>query len=176
MLSLAIALRLYQTGTSNHIHITDGLDILLPLIQHNTSLNRTNILSSTTVLPAKLSWGEPLPDSIPQQPDIVLAADCCYIEESFPLLLKTLQDLIGEETVCYFCYKKRRKADREMVRMLKKAFEVVEVEGVWQRESIFLYEIRRRQKRETRVDGGPTRQSDGVSGKKVKHQKNSREA
>ena len=74
----------------------------------------------------------------------MLAADCCYIEESFPLLLQTMKDLIGEVTVCYFCYKKRRKADKEMSRMLKKAFEVIEVEGPWQRQGMFLYEIRRK--------------------------------
>lgn len=74
----------------------------------------------------------------------MLAADCCYIEESFPLLLRTLQDLIGEGTVCWFCFKKRRRADREMVRLLRREFRVVEVEGKWKREGVFVFEVRMR--------------------------------
>ena len=50
-------------------------------------------------------------------------------------------DLIGEETVCYLCYKKRRRADREMIRLLAKVFDVEEVGGEWQREGVVRYEI-----------------------------------
>lgn len=73
-----------------------------------------------------------------------------YYEPSFPLLLETLKELLvgdekeiklgegenekegGEgggrtEQVCYFCMKKRRKADMRFVAALKKRFEVEEV-------------------------------------------------
>ena len=56
-----------------------------------------------------------------------------------------MKDLIGEKSVCYFCYKKRRRADREMIRMLKRVFKVVEIEGRWQREGMFIYEIVKKQ-------------------------------
>ena len=144
IVSLAIALHLRSSEITNRIFITDGLDVLIPLIRYNTSLNNSHILDKTSVQAARLSWGEDLPDCIPSKPDVIFAADCCYLEESFPLLLKTLKGLIGEESVCYFCYKKRRRADREMIRLLKKVFTVVEVQGKWQREAMFIYEIRRR--------------------------------
>ncbi len=47
--------------------------------------------------------------------------------------------------MCYFCFKKRRKADLGFVKMARKRFEVVEggeddpERGVWQREGIFLW-------------------------------------
>lgn len=74
-----------------------------------------------------------------------------YYEPAFPLLLETLTELLGgvggearggeggegkdgregREQVCYFCMKKRRKADLRFVGALKKRFAVEEVvEGV----------------------------------------------
>ncbi len=47
--------------------------------------------------------------------------------------------------MCYFCFKKRRKADLGFVKMARKRFEVVEgggddpEKGVWQREGMFLW-------------------------------------
>lgn len=47
--------------------------------------------------------------------------------------------------MCYFCFKKRRKADLGFVKMARKRFEVLEggeddqERGVWQREGIFLW-------------------------------------
>lgn len=47
--------------------------------------------------------------------------------------------------MCYFCFKKRRKADLGFVKMARKRFEVVEgggddpEKGAWQREGIFLW-------------------------------------
>lgn len=115
-----------------------------PSTEQNISLNRPNIHATTLVLPSQLQWGEPLPESLPRHPDILLAADCCYIEASFPLLLSTMKDLIGKDTICFFCYKKRRRADRDMIRMLMKEFAVAEVEGEWKREGMFVYEILRK--------------------------------
>jgi len=52
--------------------------------------------------------GTAIPASIPQ-PDVVCAADCVYFEPAFPLLVKTLSDLVDDKTEVLFCYKKRRK-------------------------------------------------------------------
>jgi predicted nicotinamide N-methyase len=43
--------------------------------------------------------------------DLILAADCVYFEPAFPLLVRTLCDLVADQkTEVLFCYKKRRKA------------------------------------------------------------------
>lgn len=112
---------------------------MLPLLTKNISLNP--LLSS--VIPSVLSWGSHIPPSIPPHPDILLAADCVYLEPAFPLLLATMEDLIGEETVCYFCFKKRRRADLGFMKMAKKVFVIRAVEDdpdkvVWGREGLFL--------------------------------------
>ena len=79
-------------------------------------------------------------------PDIILAADCCYFEPTFPLLLDTLDGLMGQASdVCaYFCFKERRKADLGFLKMARKRFDVRDgglhdpKRKVWQREGIFL--------------------------------------
>jgi len=81
---------------------------------------------------------------VPNEVDVILAADCAYFEPSFPLLLGTLQRFLGTRTVLWFCYKKRRKADKDMVRMLEKAFDVQEVKGDWKRDGVWLLMIKQR--------------------------------
>lgn len=76
-------------------------------------------------------------------PDIILAADCVYFEPAFPLLLETLQALIGPNTTVYFCFKKRRRADTRFIKALMKAFVMREVEDdpdtkLYTRQNIFL--------------------------------------
>ena len=51
---------------------------------------------------------------------------------------------MGGDTVSYFCYKRRRRADRDVIRRLSKMFEVEEIKGEWDKDGVFLYEIRRR--------------------------------
>ena len=51
---------------------------------------------------------------------------------------------MGHDTICYFCYKKRRRADKAMIRKLSKLFEVEELEGKWKKDGVFLYEIKKR--------------------------------
>ncbi|CAI7582569.1 unnamed protein product [Penicillium pancosmium] len=126
------------------IHITDQLP-MFDLMQDNIQLNQLG----TKVKASILDWGEPLPAHIPASPDIILAADCVYFEPAFPLLLSTLQDLIGPNTVCYFCYKRRRRADLRFMKMAKKAFDMQEIRDdpnatTYNRENIFLYSIRRK--------------------------------
>lgn len=80
-----------------------------------------------------LSWGEiPVPSLLPPNPDVLLAADCVYFEPAFPLLLQTMQTLIGKGTVCYFCFVKRRRADLGFLKKLRKAFDVREVAVGWE--------------------------------------------
>jgi hypothetical protein len=113
---------------------------MLALMEKNIVLN--NLEKSVTA--SIYDWGESLPVNIPQHPDVILAADCVYFEPAFPLLQKTLNDLIGEKTTCYFCFKKRRRADMHFVKTVKKMFEVKEIDddpdkATYARENIHLY-------------------------------------
>lgn len=125
--------------------ITDQLP-MLSLMQKNIALNDLEASVAAEVY----DWGSPMPLDIVShfpstQPDIVLAADCVYFEPAFPLLLQTLKDLIGPSTTCYFCFKKRRKADMRFIRDMHKTFKVEEVDYDWReadkRESVYLYRL-----------------------------------
>jgi predicted nicotinamide N-methyase len=128
--TLAAAGHAKERVESPPILITD-LPVLLPLMERNIALNR---LPSDLVKAMSLPWGGALPDSLPnahRTPDVILAADCVYFEPAFPLLLETLTDLLDRGkhgAVCYFCMKKRRKADGRFVAALRKKFVVREVE------------------------------------------------
>jgi predicted nicotinamide N-methyase len=124
------------------IHITDQQP-MFSLMEDNIKLNQLQ----STVAASILNWGEPIPDHLPSKPDVILAADCVYFEPAFPLLITTLQDLLGPDSVCYFCYKRRRRADLRFMRMAKKVFELEEIRDdpsaiTYNRDNIFIYTIR----------------------------------
>ncbi|CAF9942043.1 MAG: hypothetical protein ALECFALPRED_009465 [Alectoria fallacina] len=128
LVGLALAVGLRSTSVrSTTIHLTDGHSPLLPLLKHNIDLNTPNLRNSTSVVPILLPWGQPIPPMIPSPPDILLAADCCYLESNVPLLIATMEALMRKDTVCYFCYKRRRRADKDTIRKLSKLFEVEEI-------------------------------------------------
>ena len=141
---LALAIALKHTP----IHLTDGHPPLLPLLQHNVDLNAPNIRNSTSVVPHLLSWGQSISPTIPCPPDVLLAADCCYLESNVPLLIATMEALMGTDTICYFCYKRRRRADKDMIRKLSKLFEVEEVKGKWEKDGVFLYKVQKAKRRQ----------------------------
>ncbi|KAF2004949.1 hypothetical protein P154DRAFT_22972 [Amniculicola lignicola CBS 123094] len=123
--------------TTSPIHITDQIP-MLELMKCNIVLNDL----SDKVVASLYDWGTPPPPTIPLHPDVILAADCVYFEPAFPLLQRTLKDLIGANTVCYFCFKKRRRADLTFMKTARKLFDVREVEDVdrqvYSREKLFL--------------------------------------
>ncbi|OAX82641.1 hypothetical protein ACJ72_03003 [Emergomyces africanus] len=127
------------------IYITDQTP-MLSLMQSNVQLNGL----SDIVHPAVLDWGSALPEAVPSNPAIILAADCVYFEPAFPLLLSTLESLLSSShSLCYFCFKKRRRADLRFMKKAKKLFNVVEVKDDpdykhYSKENIFLYIIRKR--------------------------------
>jgi predicted nicotinamide N-methyase len=127
------------------IYITDQ-EPMLPLMETNIKLNNLSHLVAATVL----NWGEPLPDCIPVHPDIILAADCVYFEPAFPLLISTLKDLLGPGSICYFCFKRRRRADLRFMKLARKLFVIEEIcddpiAETYRRENIFLYSVRSKQ-------------------------------
>jgi hypothetical protein len=119
------------------LYITDQGN-MLELMKDNIILNDLKDKVEAHVY----NWGEK-PAPVLSQPDIVLAADCVYYEPAFPLLQETLKDLIQDSTVCYFCFKKRRRADISFIKSIRKTFDVVAVDNdpdkeIYAKESIFL--------------------------------------
>lgn len=58
---------------------------MIPLMNQNIELNNLQ----DKVVAEVLDWGEELPEFLEGQPvDLVLAADCVYLESAFPLLEK----------------------------------------------------------------------------------------
>ncbi|ODH24697.1 hypothetical protein ACO22_05286 [Paracoccidioides brasiliensis] len=133
------------------IYLTDQIP-MLSLMQDNVQLNRL----SDIVYPAVLDWGCEIPKTVPSDPAVILAADCVYFEPAFPLLLSTLEGLLASpHSVCYFCFKKRRRADLRFMKQARKLFEVVEVmddpdQKVYSKQNIFLYTIRSRGEKGTK--------------------------
>lgn len=89
-----------------------------------------------TVKAEVLNWGDELPEyasasatNKDKKIDLVLAADCVYLEAAFPLLEKTLLDLTegDKNPLILMSYKKRRKADARFFKHMKKSFKFEEV-------------------------------------------------
>ena len=134
------------------ILLTDQLP-MLALMQTNIALNNLSSKAAAAIY----DWGSSIPKEVHQAlevkegqgyPDIILAADCVYFEPAFPLLLQTLSDLLGPETICFFCFKKRRKADWRFIKQMQKNFFVEPVlyggRDEDHREGIYLYEVRKK--------------------------------
>ncbi|RMY68491.1 hypothetical protein D0864_11333 [Hortaea werneckii] len=124
------------------LHITD-MDSMLNLMQQNIALNELQ----GKVHAAVYNWGGAKPEAVPAHPDVVLAADCVYFEPAFPLLQQTLEELVGPNTTCYFCFKKRRRADMQFMKAIKKTMFVEDVaddpdKDVYARENITLCVIK----------------------------------
>lgn len=118
---------------------------MVPLMETNIKLNNLSSIITAKVL----NWGEPLPDCIPSHPAVILAADCVYFEPAFPLLISTLQDLLGPESICYFCFKRRRRADLRFMKLARRTFDIAEIRDdpdaeINKTEGLFLYTIRAR--------------------------------
>lgn len=146
LVGLAVAIGC-EIDDGQKLYITDQIP-MLALMKKNIILN--NLENKVEAL--VYDWGSQPPKEIVQDssyPDVVLAADCVYFEPAFPLLLQTLTDLIGPQTTCFFCFKKRRKADMRFIRDMMKRFVVDFVEygdkQADQRQGIFLYTLRSKQ-------------------------------
>ncbi|PHH87746.1 hypothetical protein CDD83_8453 [Cordyceps sp. RAO-2017] len=162
LVGLAVALGCSSQGGS--LLLTDQ-DEMLGLMQRNIRLNQVESRANALVL----NWGEALPEPVVQQrPNVILAAECVYFEPAFPLLLQTLEDLLAlnDQAIVYFCFKKRRRADMQFVKMAKKALRVEELwdedRPVFQRQSLYLFSLRA--KSAAKGDGSRTDRRDGEGG------------
>ncbi|MCJ1355096.1 MAG: hypothetical protein MMC33_005087 [Icmadophila ericetorum] len=155
VLALALGLQQNPSPIATPPILISDLDILLPLQAHNIALNS---LSSDSIISIELPWGSEVPSSLPashRHPDTLLAADCVYFEPAFPLLQETMLLLMTEETICWFCHKKRRKADMRFILEMKKKFVVREIKTleVFGNNGIFLYEVKKKKLPEERKSG-----------------------
>ncbi|KAJ3112727.1 hypothetical protein HK098_007969 [Nowakowskiella sp. JEL0407] len=96
--------------------------------------------------------GEPCPKEAKVPYDIVLAADCIYLEAAFDPLVSTLVDICGENTEVIIAYKKRRKADKRFFKKLMKYFVVSEIKddpnyAEFSKKSLYLYSAKLKQKK-----------------------------
>ncbi|KAK5746394.1 Protein-lysine N-methyltransferase efm6 [Elasticomyces elasticus] len=120
------------------VRITDQASMLL-LMQQNIALNGLEGKVEASIY----DWGAGNSSTNVPVPEVLLAADCVYFEPAFPLLLQTLEEMIGPKTVCYFCFKRRRRADMHFLKAAKKAFVVEDVDddpdrATYARENIHL--------------------------------------
>ncbi|KAA8907838.1 putative methyltransferase-domain-containing protein [Sphaerosporella brunnea] len=129
----------------SELFITD-MEAMIELLHINVALNGLQDRSEIKI--ELLDWADPVPEVIAQKPiDIIFAADCVYYEPAFPLLEKTLIDLVSENTVVYFCFKRRRRADLNFIKSIKKRVNMQEVTEIkddpnyaqYARENLFLY-------------------------------------
>ncbi|PWN51285.1 hypothetical protein IE53DRAFT_342602 [Violaceomyces palustris] len=119
-----VGLLVARMGIGAKTWITDQIP-MLQLMRDNLALNQP--LPDECIV-EELNWGEPIPASVPPKPDILLLADCVYLEVAFQPLVDTMAELSDKETEILFCYQKRRKADKRFFTLLKKKFNFEDVE------------------------------------------------
>ncbi|KAK0387398.1 hypothetical protein NLU13_5710 [Sarocladium strictum] len=145
LVGLGVALELEMMGRQNNKLLITDQEEMLQLMRTNIGLNQLDDSVDALIL----NWGEPLPEIVvTQRPDVIIAAECVYFEPAFPLLMQTLKDLfeLNEEAIVFFCFKKRRRADLQFVKMAKKAFLVEELydedRPIFERQRLFLFSFR----------------------------------
>jgi len=113
------AILLEQTSK---VVVTD-LDVMLKMMQLNLQHNQNTLdkLNAAKVHVAELWWGMQVPAEL-LQPDVILVADCVYLEDNFVPLLKTMWEMSGNDTVIYFSYKKRWRSSKRFFAKAKKLF------------------------------------------------------
>lgn len=106
------------------LYLTD-LEQVLPVLQRNVLLNQ----QPHGVQVRELCWGEPAAAEL-RECDIILLADCIYLECLFEPLVSTLREVMQKPgVVAYLCYKKRRRADAKFFKLLRKHFDLRELEA-----------------------------------------------
>jgi predicted nicotinamide N-methyase len=134
-----------QMNILHHVWITDQIP-MMRLMQQNLDLNGEQLRKCCTV--AELNWGERVPADTPSKPDILLLADCVYLEVAFQPLVDTMCEMSTPETEILFCYQQRRKADKRFFKMLRKHFHFTDIEDddpvrkqTYNRQGTHLYRI-----------------------------------
>ena len=102
----------------------------------NLETNRHN-LNDRQITVSRLEWGQDVTAFNPPF-DVILAADVVYIEESFPLLIKSLSDLSNLETIILFSSKHRYERDDRFYDLLHAKFES---KLMWSEQTLKIYTL-----------------------------------
>lgn len=160
---IGIAVALLTTGISGaHVTLTDRAP-LLDLMRYNAF--ELNKIAPARLAVKELEWGNPLPKSegTPEKFDIILLSDVVTkaYKESYPGLIKTLQDLSTPNSRIILAYELRDASDRQFFEMVSASgFSLAKVgddklDPDFTAEDIGLFEI----KRNTPVDDAPAAES-----------------
>ena len=97
---------------------------------HNLQRNLANLDPQRPVTVRELSWGQEVANFDPPY-DVLLAADVVYIEETFPVLIQSIEALTDTETTILMSCKYRYERDSRFLQMMEERFtsEVVWSEG-----------------------------------------------
>ena len=87
--------------------------------QANLKANQNNLINKDISV-AQFDWGTD-PSSLEPPFDVVLAADVIYIEETYPLLLKSLVELSDRDTVILISCKRRYERDDRFFDLLRES-------------------------------------------------------
>eukprot|EP01098_Paradermamoeba_levis_P012844 TRINITY_DN5710_c0_g1_i1.p1 TRINITY_DN5710_c0_g1~~TRINITY_DN5710_c0_g1_i1.p1 ORF type:complete len:239 (-),score=81.95 TRINITY_DN5710_c0_g1_i1:114-830(-) len=98
---------------------------LIPLLNHNISLNRQTNQSPLKAKADVLMWGSGNPFGHPF--DVILGADLTYEYEDLPLLLSSIEQLSDHNTVTYIAYGEERAVIGNFFKLLEEKFEYEKV-------------------------------------------------
>ena len=99
----------------------------LKILKSNVNKNLAMTEQKLSVSVEELDWGKNMDTFSQRRFDVLLGADIIYIEETFPLLLKTLQQLTECDTKLLLSCKIRYDRDTRFLDMMKTSFRVEEV-------------------------------------------------
>ena len=108
----------------------------------NLHLNSHQLDTQRQVSVHQLNWGQDVSSFHPPY-DVILAADVVYIEDTFPLLIKSLDDLSDLRTTILLSCKYRYERDSQFLDMLK---EIFASEVVWSSGDLSIHSLRKKSK------------------------------
>ncbi|CAN9498124.1 unnamed protein product [Ophioblennius macclurei] len=122
------------------VTVTDRLPAL-DLLTTNVKFNLpADSLGSASV--SELNWGQNLERYPPGGFDLILGADIVYLQDTFQLLLQTLNYLSSDSTVILLACKIRYERDTNFISMLEKGFAIQEVHYDEERD-IYIYKAQK---------------------------------
>lgn len=135
------------TGLAGMVASALGANPVILTDRHTTSAeanlaaNRHNIPPSRDVSVSRLEWGQDVSRFRPPF-ELILAADVVYVEDTFPLLIRSLGELSDSNTVILLSCKHRYERDNRFFELLHSNFNS---EVLWSEErNLKLYNVRKK--------------------------------
>ena len=99
----------------------------LKILKSNVNKNLAMTQQELSMTVEELDWGKNVDTFSQRRFDVLLGADIIYIEETFPLLLATLQQLTECDTKVLLSCKIRYDRDTRFLDMMRQSFIIEEV-------------------------------------------------